>query len=83
VALRVSELLEIPAVVASTDLLGLMPASLGSLMEKRMGLRVLAIPLELPAVPIYLIWHEARRNDSGHQWLREIAATEALRLASR
>jgi LysR family transcriptional activator for leuABCD operon len=82
VAVRVSELLEIPAVVASTDLLGLMPASLGSLMEKRMGVRVLAIPLELPAVPIYLIWHEARRNDSGHQWLREIAAAEALRLAS-
>ena len=82
VAVRVSELLEIPTVVASTDLLGLMPASLGSLMENRMGLRVLAIPLELPAVPIYMTWHQTRRNDSGHRWLREIVAEEVRRLAS-
>jgi DNA-binding transcriptional LysR family regulator len=81
VAVRVSELLEIPTVVASTDLLGLMPASLGSLMEHRMGLRVLAIPLELPAVPIYMTWHQTRRNDSGHRWLREIVAEEVRRLA--
>ena len=82
VAVRVSELLEIPTVVASTDLLGLMPASLGSLMEQRMGLRVLAIPLELPAVPIYMTWHQTRRNDSGHRWLREIVAEQVRRLAS-
>ena len=61
-----SELLEIPTVVASTDLLGLMPLSMASLMEKQMGLRVLAIPLELPVVPIYTIWHETRsKRDSG------------------
>jgi DNA-binding transcriptional LysR family regulator len=82
VVVRVSELLEIPAVVASTDLLGLMPASLGSLMEKRMGLRVLVIPLELPVVPVYMIWHQTRRNDSGHRWLREIVAKEVGRLTS-
>jgi LysR family transcriptional activator for leuABCD operon len=79
---RVSELLEIPTVVASTDLLGLMPASLGSLMEKRLGLRVLPIPLELPAVPIHMTWHQTRRNDSGHQWLREIVTQEVRRIAS-
>jgi DNA-binding transcriptional LysR family regulator len=60
---RVSELLEIPTVVASTDLLGLMLSSMGPLMEKRLGLRILAIPLELPTVPIYMIWHETRRHD--------------------
>jgi hypothetical protein len=27
-------------------------------MEERLGLRVLAIPLELPAWPSYMIWHE-------------------------
>jgi hypothetical protein len=49
---RASELLEIPTVMTSTDLLDVMPASLGPLMEKRLGLRVLAIPLELREVPI-------------------------------
>jgi DNA-binding transcriptional LysR family regulator len=79
-AVRVSELLEIPTVVASTDLLGIFPASMGSLLEKRLGLRILAIPIELPPLPIYMIWHETRRNDAAHRWLREIVAEEFGRL---
>jgi DNA-binding transcriptional LysR family regulator len=78
---QVSELLEIPTVVASTDLLGLMPSSMGPFMEARLGLHVLAIPLELPALPIYLIWHETRRNDAAHSWLREVVAAELGRIA--
>ena len=54
---------------------------MGPLMEKRLGLRVLPIPLELPAVPIYMIWHETRRNDAAHRWLREIVVTELGRFA--
>jgi LysR family transcriptional activator for leuABCD operon len=77
----VSELLEIPTVVASTDLVGLMPASMRPLMEERLGLRVLAIPLELPLMPIYMIWHETRRHDTAHRWLRDVLAAEVARLA--
>jgi DNA-binding transcriptional LysR family regulator len=73
---RVSELLEIPTVVASTNLLGIFPSSMESLMEERLGLQVLPIPLELPALPIYMIWHETRRNDTAHQWLRELVSTK-------
>jgi DNA-binding transcriptional LysR family regulator len=80
-AVLVSELLEIPTVVASTDLLGLMLASMSPLMEKRLGLRVLAIPLELPPVPIYMIWHETRRHDAAHLWLRDLVAAELGRTA--
>jgi DNA-binding transcriptional LysR family regulator len=76
---RVSELLEIPTVVASTDLLGLMPSSMGPLIEKPLGLRVLSIPLELPPLPIYMIWHEARRHDAAHRWLRELVVAELSR----
>ena len=45
-------------------------------MEKRLGLLTLAIPLELPAVPIYAVWHESRRNDAAHRWLRELVAAK-------
>ena len=48
-AVRVSELLEIPTLVASTDLLGIFPSSMGPLMEQRLGLQVLPIPIELPS----------------------------------
>jgi len=74
-ALRVNELLEIPAVVLSSDLLGIFPASMGSLITERLGLQLLATPFELP-LPIYTIWHEARRNDPAHRWLRELVAAE-------
>jgi len=73
---RVSELLEIPTVVASTDLLGIMPLSIGPLMEKRLGLQVLPLPLKLSTLPIYMIWHETRRNDTAHRWLRELVGAE-------
>jgi DNA-binding transcriptional LysR family regulator len=80
-AVRVSELLEIPTVVASTDLLGLMPSSMGPCMEARLGLQVLAIPLDVPTLPIYMIWHETRRNDAAHSWLREVVGKELGRIA--
>ena len=74
-AVHVSELLEIPAVVANTDLLGVFPSSMAFLIEK-LGLQVLPLPLEVPPLPIYMTWHESRRNDAGHRWLRRLVATE-------
>ena len=79
--IHVSELLEMPTVVASTDLLSIFFSSMGTLMQKRLGLQVLAIPLKLPPVPIYMVWHETRRNDNGHRWLRELIAAELRRFA--
>jgi DNA-binding transcriptional LysR family regulator len=55
VAVHVSELLEIPTLVASTELVGVFAASMRPLMEQRLGLQVLPLPLELPPVPIYMI----------------------------
>jgi len=46
------------------------------LLEKRLGLRVLPVPIELPPLPIYMIWHETRRNDTAHRWLREVVVAE-------
>jgi LysR family transcriptional regulator, transcriptional activator for leuABCD operon len=77
----VSELLEIPTVVASTDLLGPVLSSMIPLLEKQLGLQALASPLELASVPIYMIWHETRRHDAAHRWLREAVAQELRRLA--
>jgi DNA-binding transcriptional LysR family regulator len=77
----VSELLEVPTLVASTDLVGVFTASMGPLMEQRLGLRVLPLPLASPSLPIYMIWHETRRHDPGHLWLREVVAKELSRFA--
>ena len=73
---HVSELLEIPTLVASTDLVGVFGASMGPIMEQRLGLQVLPLPLRSPSLPIYMIWHETRRRDPAHRWLREVVAQE-------
>jgi hypothetical protein len=72
----VSEFLEIPFVVAESDMLGLVPASMARQAERRFGLRTLPLPFTLKPVPIWLVWHETRRKDPGHTWLRaEVAET--------
>ena len=80
-AVHVSELLEIPALVACTDLVGVFLASMGPLLEQRLGLQVLPMPVELPPLPIHMIWHETRRHDSAHRWLRQVVAHELSRFA--
>jgi DNA-binding transcriptional LysR family regulator len=77
----VSELLETPTLVASTDLVGIFLGSMAPLLEKRLGLQVIPIPIELPGLPIYMIWHETRRHDPAHRWLREVVAQELSRFA--
>jgi len=78
---HVSELLEIPTLVATTDLVGIFAASMGPILERQLGLQVLPLPFESPFVPIYMIWHEARRHDGAHRWLREVVAEELGRFA--
>ena len=60
-------------------LVGVFAARMGSLMMERLGLQVLPIPIELPPVPIYMIWHETRRHNSAHRWLREVVMEELSR----
>ncbi|MEU6310647.1 LysR family transcriptional regulator [Streptomyces sp. NPDC047014] len=38
-----------------------------------LGLVVLPLPLELPAAPIYLSWHQRYDTDQAHAWLRGLA----------
>jgi hypothetical protein len=33
-------------------------------------------------VPILLLWHETRRADDGHRWLRDLVAETIMRVAA-
>jgi len=72
----VSELLEVPALVAASDMLGVFPAAMAARLEELVGLAAVALPMKLAPLPVYLVWHEARRGDAGHRWLRDLAAAE-------
>jgi DNA-binding transcriptional LysR family regulator len=78
-ALKVSEALEIPAVVAASDVLSFLPVSVMGALAPNIGLTMLPFPMKLTPLPIFAVWHESRRNDAGHRWLREMVAAEFTR----
>ena len=62
-------------------LLSLLPASVVSALVANIGLSLWPFPAKLAPAPIFSVWHESRRNDAGHRWLRDMVASEFTRQA--
>lgn len=74
--LTVSEYLEVPYVVMRTDYLGVLPRSMARIAEKGFGMVISEVPGPPIRIPIWLVWHEGRRRDAGHTWLRALVTRE-------
>lgn len=83
VAFHVSELLEIPLVIATTPLIGAVPLSVAGAMMETGLLRTLALPAAIGTFPVTLSWHSGRRYDPGHMWLRRLVRDEVRRFGDR
>lgn len=77
VALRVPSFLVAPMVVASSDLIGLLPRSMADHAAKTLPLAIYKAPLPFGGVTMELSWHERQRHDPGHAWFRALVETEA------
>jgi DNA-binding transcriptional LysR family regulator len=75
--LHVSEWLEVPTLVSIFDLLSVAPDSLARTLVDHLGVKVAPFPMMIPRVPIF--WHEFRRDDPAHRWLRKVTAEELRR----
>jgi DNA-binding transcriptional LysR family regulator len=74
VRVTTSTLLSIPLIVSGTDLIGVVP---GRLVSRNAAVtRAVAVPTPFPTVELIqrLWWHPAHAHDSGHAWLRALAA---------
>lgn len=74
--LTVSEYLEVPFVIGRTDYLGVLPRSMAHIAEQQFRMTVIEVPGPPIRIPIWLVWHEARRRDAGHAWLRALVQRE-------
>ncbi|BDG73948.1 LysR family transcriptional regulator [Roseomonas fluvialis] len=81
--LTVSEYLEVPFVVLRTDYLGVLPRSMARVAEQEYGMIITDVPGPPIRIPIWLVWHEGRRRDAGHAWLRALVAREMQAAAAR
>lgn len=68
VALSVPHFLFLGAVLASTDLVAMVPARL---VRGNAALRVVEPPLDVPGFEMLMLWHERVHRDPAHRWLRE------------
>ncbi len=68
VVLSVPHFLFVMSVLASTDLVAMLPERL---VRNVNALQVVESPVEVPGFEISMLWHERSHRDPAHQWLRE------------
>lgn len=68
VVLSVPHFLFLREVLASTDLVAMLPSRL---VREGQGLRVVEAPVPVPGFEMVMLWHERLHRDGGHRWLRE------------
>lgn len=71
VVLSVPHFLFMASVLASTDLVAIVPARL---VRGNRALQTVEPPLEVPGYEMAMLWHERVHRDPAHQWLREYIA---------
>jgi DNA-binding transcriptional LysR family regulator len=71
VVLSVPHFLFMMSVLASTDLVAMLPSRL---VRDTSALRVVEPPVDVPGYEMTMLWHERCHRDPAHQWLREYIA---------
>jgi DNA-binding transcriptional LysR family regulator len=77
VCLRCRNYLAAFRVVAQTDLVLTMPERYAALLAAGSPVRALGMPLRMPALDLYLYWHDRVHDDPANRWLR-VRLLEAL-----
>lgn len=80
ILLRLPHFLSAPLIVAKTDLILTLPRRLALLFAEFANLAVFDPPIELEAFNYLQVWHQRRQLEPRHIWLREIIASECLKI---
>jgi DNA-binding transcriptional LysR family regulator len=81
--LRVPTFHVLPSIVASSDLVAIIPSHLGEAVGHHMRVKVLPMPVPAPPWPIRMYWHERYHNDPPSLWLRKVFVEQFATNSSR
>lgn len=70
VVLAVPQFSALPALLAGSDMLAIVPDYVALAMARVEGLRAEPVPLELPTPVLSMVWRGASHDDPGERWLR-------------
>lgn len=68
---RVTQFSSMLATAAGSDMIATVPERLARHYASPMGLQIMAFPVDVPPVPIYVVWPPALERDPAHRWLRQ------------
>ena len=75
VMLSLPGFLGLAAIVSASDLVATLPRTIGELLARNAGLRVLACPFPVPPFTVKQHWHARFHQDPANRWLREQVAS--------
>lgn len=79
IGLRVPSFLGLGPILASTDLIAILPEQLGAYFAQSGKIKLMPLPVEIPPYFIYQLWHERLMHDPASQWFRKVVAGLFLR----
>ena len=83
VALAVSHYLALPALIARSELVAVVPHAAGVGLAAMAELQLLALPMRLRTGEVHQFWHARTGTDAGVKWLRGVVASLFLQRSRR
>jgi DNA-binding transcriptional LysR family regulator len=80
IAVTVPDYLTIPAIVAKSNLLGVVPEPVARREARPLRLKIFEPPLALPDVTVMMTWNERLQFDGAHSWFRDCIADASEKL---
>jgi DNA-binding transcriptional LysR family regulator len=71
ITLRMQNFLVLASIVATTDMVAIVPHSVGSQLSQHNDVKLLPLPIAIPAFDIRQCWQERFHDDKGNRWLRQ------------
>lgn len=71
-ALEVPTFLGLGQLVASSDLLAIVPLRLGNIFAAESGVQIVSLPVRFPSYAVNQYWHDRYHRDPGNLWLRSV-----------
>lgn len=70
----------LPSVVERHDLVGTMSLKMARGFSRHFKIDIHELPMSVPPMPVYMVWHSSFDNDEGHVWLRAALKEVCARL---
>ncbi|WP_448547485.1 LysR family transcriptional regulator [Thalassotalea fusca] len=71
ITLRLPTFIQIPALLAKSDLMFSVPDKFAEYLAKHHSVKILPLPFDVQPFNIYLYWHHRLHNSQLHKWLRD------------